>query len=215
VVLVPKDGGHLKLKSFIFSTFMLSALSLSAHAATITFTLTQDGCTGTCGTAPFGTITLTDNGSGSSAFVTVKETLATNERFAGTGAGDALEFSVAGAITLSNFSSGFGAGPGPDTASTFGTFLESATCTTCQGGNASNPPGPLSFNVSSATGVTVSSFIANAGGYFFSADIVGNNGNTGNVAAMAGTASAPEPASGLLVAAAFGLVGLYGARKRA
>lgn len=94
-----------------------------------TYTLDQDGCTGTCGTAPFGTITLTDNGTGTSAYVSVVLTRAASENFAGTGAGDALEFNVVGGvINVASITSGFAVGPAPDTASTFGSFLLSVKC---------------------------------------------------------------------------------------
>lgn len=192
-------------------------LAVSAQAATITYTLNQDGCSGTCGTSPFGTITLTDTGVGSTT-VTVTETLKAGERFAGTGAGDALEFNVDKAITIGNISAGFGIGPAPDTASTFGTFLYSIACTSCSGGNAGNPTGPLTFTVTNAGGLTINDFIANAGGYFFSSDIFGTNGNTGNVAAMSGTTGGgsptPEPGTILLSLAGMGLIGLSSVRKR-
>jgi hypothetical protein len=190
------------------------AVVVPASANTITFTLTQDGCSGTCGSAPFGTVVISDNGSGTAAFVTVLETLKTGERFAGTGAGDALEFNVLGAVTITNPTIGFVVGPAPDTASTFGTFLQSVRCTSCTGGGAGNPTGPLSFNVGSATGVTTANFIANAGGFFFASDIVGNNGNTGNVAAQGGGGSvsggAPEPMSMFLMGGGLLGVGLVG-----
>jgi len=194
----------------------LLAIAPAMKATTITYTLTQDGCTGGCGTGPFGTIQLTDSGAGST-IVAVLVTLAPGERFAGTGAGDALEFNVAGsAVTISGFTSGFGIGPAPDTASVFGTFLQSVTCTACTGGNAGNPTGPLSFMVSRASGITVNSFTANAGGFFFTSDIVGASGNpppTGNVAAIGTTSTVPEPISSALVGG--GLLSLFLLRRRA
>jgi len=177
------------------------ALLPTTRAATI-FTLNQDACTGTCGTSPFGTISLAQT---TPTLVTVTETLAANERFAGTGAGDALEFNVVGPIVIGSITEGFAIGPAPDTASGFGMFLESISCTSCHGGQAGNPPGPLSFTVTSAGGVTIASFIANSRGFFFASDIVGNNGNTGNVAAN-GPSAAPEPMSISLMGA--GLLGL-------
>src|SRR5882757_7776449 len=140
----------LKRLLYLCSVCLLTSATF-AHADSI-FTLTLDGCTGTCGTAPFGTIQLVQT---TPTLVTVTETLSAGERFAGTGAGDALEFNVLGPITINVLTSGFAIGPGPDSASTFGTFLKSVTCTTCQGGKASNPTGPLVFTVTSAGGVSV------------------------------------------------------------
>ncbi len=187
------------------------ALSPAVKGATITYNLTQDGCTGGCGSPSFGTIQLTESGSGNSAIVTVLLTLKAGENFAGTGAGQALEFNVVGGvINPASITSGFAVGPAPATASTFGSFLESIHCTTCQGG--SGPTGPLSFTVGSATGVTIGSFIANSGGFFFAADILGN-GNTGNVAAIGTTTTTPEPISSALVGS--GLLSLFFLRRRA
>jgi len=203
-------------KIFGFGAMLaLLAVAPAMKASTITYTLTQDGCTGGCGTGPFGTIQLTDAGAGSTS-VTVLVTLAAGERFAGTGAGDALEFNVAGPITITGISTGFAVGPAPDTASTFGTFLASVTCTACTGGNAGNPPGPLSFTVNKATGITINSFTANAAGFFFASDIVGASGNpppTGNVAAIGTTTTTPEPISSALVGG--GLISLFLLRRRA
>ena len=179
--------------------------------ADLIFTLDQDGCTSTCGTGPFGTVKLVQ-GTNS---VNVTVTLAPNENFVSTGAGDALEFNVKGNPTVdtTSMTSGFAVGPAPNTASIFGQFLESVTCEkiACKGGN--GPAGPLSFTVD-LNGISVDDFIANDKGYYFAADIMGSNGQTGNVAAKAGVTvqQTPEPMTFTLLGA--GLVGVGLLRRR-
>ena len=101
---------------------------------------------------------------------------------------------------MGDITTGFEIGPSPATASAFGSFMYSITCTLCQGGKAANPAGPLLFTVTSISGVNESSFVPNSGGYYFASDIVGTNGNTGNVASFKGSApTVPEPVSMVLI----------------
>lgn len=179
--------------------------------ADLLFTLDQDGCSSGCGTGPFGTVKLVQ-GTNS---VSVTVMLAPNENFVSTGAGDALEFNVKGNPTIdtASITNGFAIGPAPNTASTFGQFLESVTCDKigCKGGN--GPTGPLSFTVELG-GITVDDFVANDQGYYFAADIMGTNGKTGNVAAKAGVTvqQTPEPMTFSLLGA--GLLGVGLLRRR-
>ena len=173
----------------LFAVCLLASATF-AHADIIeNFSLTQDGCSGGCGAGPYGTITLDQMGAGTTASpysVTVTETIAPNV-FVGTGAGQSLEFNVTGAgtITISSITSGFSS-TGASSASTFGSFLDSVDCEaggSCGPGASKTNPGPISFVVTSASGVTDADFTANSDGNFFASDIIGVNGKTGNVAA--------------------------------
>ncbi len=203
------EDRRLRLSQAIPCAFIVLLTAVAAQADTSTFIFDQDACTGTCGTSPFATLTLTESGTGASETVTVTETLGASERYAGTGAGEALEFNISGPITITGLSSDFAIGPYPASASAFGSFAYSIDCPSCQGGKAGNPTGPLSFTVGSATGVSIADFVDNSGGFFFASDIVGNNGNTGNVAAKAGTtiSATPEPATAALMLSGLLLAG--------
>ena len=189
------------------SLAILLGLGSSSASADTIFTLTQQACSSNCGVGPFGTVTLAQAGSN----VDVSFVLNTvgNERFAGTGAGESLEFNVLNAVKadITNVSSGFIVGPAPASASAFGSFLFSISCTACQGGQAGNTKGPLSFTVQNAL---ISDFVANGGGYYFASDIaidISGSTRTGNVAGnTAGTPGGtptqtgvtPEPSSLML-----------------
>jgi hypothetical protein len=189
-------------KKFGLAAVATAILLLPSHAnaTTLVYSLTVDGCTGGCGAGPYGTIVLDD--SEGSNIVDLTVTLTSGYGFVATGAGDALEFNILGnpAITINDITAGFAVGPAPDSASTFGKFMYSVTCTVptgCGNGGSIPNPGPLSFDVV-LSGVTLSSFTANSGGYFFASDVGAPNLNTGNVAALGpgiDPPSVPEPAS--------------------
>jgi len=219
------------MKSSFKVAVFLAAAALAANASTITFVLDQDGCTGTCGSGPYATVTLTDFGSGTSAYVMVTETLTPGEVYARSSGKEALEFNVrvsTGAVSITNISDpgNFGAASGSVSAAPFGSFYSAVTCLKCSGGNPGNPSGPLTFDVSdSAAGVTTADFVANHSGYYFASDIRGTNGKTGDVAALSpsGTpetlsilapAAAPEPGTLLMMLAGVSMMIAGGMRRK-
>ncbi|HEY3835262.1 MAG TPA: PEP-CTERM sorting domain-containing protein, partial [Bryobacteraceae bacterium] len=135
--------------------------------------------------------------------VMVKETLASGEVFAVSGAGKSLAFNIDEAFTIvaGSLTSGFTSGSSTSS-SPFGSFSSFVDCTsTTVCGNGTSPPtfsGPLSFEVFNAAGLTPSDFISN-GTAFFASDIgvpkTGGGFNTGNVASDSGVSLAPPPST--------------------
>ena len=210
------------LKSWAISLVALGGLWFAlgtSSAQAIPFSLNQDGCTGGCGSGStvFGTVDVVQGIDANHVNVTV--TLNSPSQFIKTGAGDALEFNIAGdpAISITNLTSGFSVGPAPDSASTFGAFDYSVTCSGCGNGGSSPLPGPLTFTVarSDLGALSATDFDGNAGDFYFASDIIGPSGKTGNVAAVGGGVTrVPEPASLLLLGSGMLGLGAWGRRRR-
>jgi hypothetical protein len=204
------------------SIFMLASGAV-AHAdpvgTTETFSLTLDGCTGGCGTGPttFGTVVLTQTSTG----VTVVETLNSGSEFVES-AGESLGFNVTGATTASitDLTTGFVVASGknepPYHEPPFGDFALAVTCggVSCGPGSSTENAGPLSFEV---LGVNVSDFFGTTSSYgdvFFTSDIIGPSGNTGDVGAGGTTPTSPTPEPSSLVLLGTGVLGAAGMLRR-
>jgi hypothetical protein len=168
-------------------------------------------------------VTATDIGAGE---VQINVTLKAGENFvkSGAGAGQALLFDLAGAPTLTDYTDVSSNQPivlasttaGSLMADGSGTWQYGVNCPSCGNGNSSPMlDSPITFDIS-ATGLSTASLIQNGNGLFFAADIIGTNGNTGDVGAPTGTVGVPGPTAGAgLPGLAFAGFGLFiGLRRR-
>ncbi|GAC1451335.1 MAG: hypothetical protein PVSMB6_00500 [Steroidobacteraceae bacterium] len=197
---------------------MLALLGLGSAVPVLAddYSLTVDHCTGGCGTAPFGTVDVTQAG----ANTVLVDVSLNSAAFVSTGFPGAFGFNLAGGptISVSNLTSGWSllsASSGSLQFDGFGNFNYALVCNVC-GNGASNPfSAPISFDVS-ASGLTPVSFASLSTGntpVYFVADILGSTGNTGPVGATAGTPT-PVPEPGTLALLSVGLVGSMLARRR-
>jgi hypothetical protein len=204
-----------------FVALALTALIASGPAkADALYSLTYDSCTGGCGNGAgtnnnsFGYVTLHQINS-TQVSVTLQVTAPSYFVNTGNGTNHApLAFNVDKSVTISgladaysNPSSFFTTGATNANVSGLGTFTNEIACTSnCPNGASNGGAGSWMYFVATASsGLSLSDFVANSGGFFFAADIIGPSGNTGEVAAKnapttttgggGGGSPAPEPAS--------------------
>ena len=105
----------------------------------------------------------------------------------------------------------------------YGSFTDAIACPACGPGASHANAGPLEFKVTDAAGISAADFIANAKGIYFSADVLGPAGGTGNIAANtaepilttgSGSSAVPEPASLPLLAGGVAALGLIVRRRQ-
>jgi PEP-CTERM motif len=213
---LPIVGGVvMNFRSIVVSVaaLLVTGLLVATPAQAIVFNFTSDHCTGTCGTPPFGSVTLTQNG----AAVDVVVDLFSPNEFVKTGAGDfqAFKFNaidvVVGDITVTQNNPGQTLAPqtGAFNGDGTGNFLFGIACTTCGNGASDAFSTDIIFQVASATIADLT--VPNNLGNVFVADIIGANGNTGAVDATEAV-SVPEPTT--LALLGVGLVGFGIMRRR-
>jgi hypothetical protein len=198
------------MKKLLASTVVLGAVSGGAYATSTTFNLDQISCP-SIGTGTLGTVTLTQNGANE---VDVSVVLAADAAFVDTGNHFAIAFNV-NVSGISTVVTGSMVGlmrPLITNASDppYGSFGYGLECSGCGPGSSHANPGPLTFEVRDASGISVSNFVANGTlpGYYFAADLIGPAGGSGSIASKGPSQSVamPEPVSmALLGAGIFGI----------
>jgi hypothetical protein len=101
---------------------------------------------------------------------------------------------------------------GSATNTPYGVFTNVIDCPGCGPGASNAYPGLLDFTVTATGGISLDNFIANAGGYYFSADVIGPSGGTGNIASNV-MSPVPEPQTYAMLLVGLGLIGLSARRK--
>lgn len=189
----------------------LMGLPTVGHA--VTFSLTSDHCTGGCGTPPFGTVTLTQNG----ANVDITVALASGINWAKTGSADFQEFKfndsaiTVGSITVDQTFAGqtLAAQTGTFNGDGTGNFTFGIACTTCGNGNLGITSN-ITFHVANTTIAALT--VPSDAGNIFVADIFSSS--TGNTGPVDVTAPVPLPPAALLFGTALVGLGLLGRRRQ-
>ena len=210
----------LRRKLSVFLPVVIGLVSVAMPVAADQYSLTLDHCTGTCGTSPFGTIDVAQDGANT---VKLTVTLSSADKFVSTGFPGSLGFDLVGnpTISVSNATAGWSlvsSTAGNLRFDGFGNFDYAFTCDVCGNGSSNPFAGPISFDIT-AVGLTPASFQElsrippGTESAYFVADIIGSNGNSGPVGATLSSTAAPEPSTCLLFGAGIALFGAWRSRR--
>jgi hypothetical protein len=218
------------------------ATTASANVAVLgessSYTLSVTDPASGLGAGPFGTISIFELSANSLRITVDLNDPAYKFHSASDGNHPAIAFNLVGPITYSFIDpvgglvdqavDGKFADGGTATPSPFGAFSQSLDYTklTAHGQPATPFAGPLVFSIYSAAGLDITSFTGNHNPYggpdvFFTSDLIGPGGKTGNVGALynvpenPGGGPVPEPATWAFMIMGFGGIGAMMRRRRA
>jgi hypothetical protein len=192
-----------------------AVVALPPVPITLTDTLNSPGTCGTCGSGPFGTVTITQAAPGLALQFTV--TLAQGDTFARTGVNNAFSFSFAQAgETITGLPTNFVQDTTPNNNSPFGFFTYAISY------NSGNPASTLTFSLADSRTLSASDFSLstnpNDGHTFipayFEADVlVPADPTVGATNALIATA-VPEPSTWAMMMLGFCGLGIFAYRRR-
>ena len=190
----------------------------ATSASAIVFDLTSDHCTGGCGTAPFGTVDVTQVGANVNFVVDLANGPPNTVSWAQTSQTDFQLFKfnasgvVVGDISITQTFAGqtLQANTGTFNGDGTGPFSFGISCTTC-GNGALGITSNLDFTIANAT---IADVTAGNPLNIFVADVLGTTGNTGPVDVSTPPIGTPEPASTALLGLSLFGIGLVAALRR-
>jgi hypothetical protein len=197
-----------KFKFDLAAVLIALAFTVPAYATSLTSSLNIISDP-SIGSGSLGVVTLTQN---SLDQVEFNVALAPNTAFVSTGGPhNAFTFNLnllsPYTIAINNPTSGIFTVGGSGTNTPYGAFTNVIDCPGCGPGASNAYSGLLDFTVTATGGISLNNFIANSGGYYFSADVIGPSGGTGNIASNV-ISPVPEPQTYAMLLVGLGLIGL-------
>lgn len=205
----------IKFKPDIAIALIGLAFMLPVHAASFTSSLNVISDP-SIGSGSLGVVTVTQN---SSNVVEFNVALAPNTAFVSTGGPhNAFTFNLdlltPFTLTFVNPTDGtFVYSGGPATNTPYGSFSNAIDCPLCGPGASNAYSGVLDFTITETGGINLNNIITNSLGYYFSADVIGPSGGTGNIASN-NMSPVPEPRSYAMLLAGLALIGFTARRRK-